>query len=273
MVKHRLQRNIQYGILVVLGLCFLVPLFWILLASFDTHAQQGIKMPNFTLDNFSAVLGDSGNLRSFGVGIILSGGQATLVVIASVLAAYPLSRYEMRFKKSFLLSILFMTSLPITAVMVPVFQMFLYFKLQNSIFATMLFLTASSLPYGIWMMKSFMDSVPIDLEEAAWIDGASVWGGLRKVVAPLMLPGIATIAIFTFSGSWGNFFVPYILLQTPDKLPASVTIYQFFGSHGLVEYGRLAAFSLLYTMPSVVLYMFSQRYMSKGFSMGGATKG
>jgi multiple sugar transport system permease protein len=88
-----------------------------------------------------------------------------------------------------------------------------------------------------------------------------------------MLPGIATIAIFTFSGSWGNFFVPYILLQTPEKLPASVTIYQFFGSHGMVEYGRLAAFSLLYTMPSVVLYIFSQRYMSKGFSMGGATKG
>lgn len=100
MVKHRLQRNIQYGILVVLGLCFLLPLFWILLASFDTNAQQGIRFPNFTLDNFSAVLGDSGNLRSFGVGIILSGGQATLVVLASVLAAYPLSRYEMRFKKA-----------------------------------------------------------------------------------------------------------------------------------------------------------------------------
>lgn len=274
MVKHRVQRNIQYGILVFLGLCFLLPLLWIILASFDPNAQQGIKAPsNWTLQNFKDVLTDPGNLRSFGVGLILSGGQALLVVIVSVLAAYPLSRYEMRFKKSFLLSILFMTALPITAVMVPVFQMFLYLNLQNSIFATMLFLTSSSLPYGIWMMKNFMDAVPIDLEEAAWIDGASVWTGLRKVVAPLMLPGISTIAIFTFSGSWGNFFVPYILLQTPDKLPASVTIYQFFGSHGMVEYGRLAAFSLLYTMPSVVLYMFSQRYMSKGFSMGGATKG
>ncbi|MFX3649701.1 MAG: carbohydrate ABC transporter permease [Paenibacillus sp.] len=274
MVKHGLQRKIQYGILVFLGLCFLLPLLWIILASFDPNAQQGIKMPStWTIQNFKDVLGDASNLRSFGVGLILSGGQAILVVLVSVLAAYPLSRYEMRFKKSFLLSILFMTALPITAVMVPVFQMFLFFKMQNSIIATMLFLTASSLPYGIWMMKNFMDSVPIDLEESAWIDGASVWNGLRRIVAPLMLPGIATIAIFTFSGSWGNFFVPYILLQTPEKLPASVTIYQFFGSHGMVEYGRLAAFSLLYTMPSVVLYIFSQRYMSKGFSMGGATKG
>lgn len=274
MVKQKLSRNIQYAILAFIALCFILPMLWVLIAAFDPNAQQGLKMPSsLTLNNFGSVLGDAGNVRSFGIGILLSGGQSLLVVVLSVLAAYPLSRYQMRFKKSFLLSILFMTALPITAVMVPVFQMFLVLKLQNSIIGTMLFLTASSLPYGIWMMKNFMDSVPIDLEEAAWIDGTSVWGGLRKVVAPLMLPGIATIAIYTFSGSWGNFFVPYILLQTPDKLPASVTIYQFFGSHGMVEYSKLAAFSILYTMPSVILYIFSQRYMSKGFSMGGATKG
>jgi multiple sugar transport system permease protein len=272
--KHRIHKQIQYAVLALIAICFLIPLLWIVLASVDPHAQQGIKIPDtFTLSNYKDVLGESSNVRSFGVGLLLSGGQAIFVVVVSALAAYPLSRYEMKFKKSFLLTILFMTALPITAVMVPVFQLFLYLKLQNSIFATMLFLTASSLPYGIWMMKNFMDSVPIDLEESSWIDGASVWTGLRKIVAPLMLPGIATIAIFTFSGSWGNFFVPYILLQTPEKLPASVLIYQFFGNHGMVEYGRLAAFSLLYTMPSVILYIFSQRYMSKGFSMGGATKG
>ena len=137
----------------------------------------------------------------------------------------------------------------------------------------MLFLTASGLPYGIWMMKNFMDAVPIELEESAWVDGAAVWTGLRRIVAPLMVPGICTVAIFTFSGSWGNFFVPYILIQTPENFPASVSIYQFFGSYGMVEYGKLAAFSLIYTMPAVVLYIFSQRYMSKGFSLGGASKG
>lgn len=274
MTRYKTHRNIQYIILGLIGVCFLLPLLWIVFASFDAHAQQGIKIPQeFTLQNYKDVLTNPSNIRSFGVGLLLSGGQAALVVIVSALAAYPLSRYEMKFKKSFLLTILFMTALPITAVMVPVFQLFLFLKLQNSIIATILFLTASSLPYGIWMMKNFMDSVPVDLEESAWIDGASVWTGLRKVVTPLMLPGICTIAIFTFSGSWGNFFVPYILLQTPEKLPASVTIYQFFGSHGMVEYGRLAAFALLYTAPSVILYIFSQRFMSKGFSLGGATKG
>lgn len=121
-------------------------------------------------------------------------------------------------------------------------------------------------------MKNFMDSVPTELEEAAWIDGSSVWGGVRKVVMPLMMPGIFTIAIYTFTGSWGNFFVPFILITAPDKMPASVTIFQFFGNHGMVNYGQLAAFSLLYTIPVVVLYIFAQRYMSKGFSFGGAVK-
>ncbi|GAB6006062.1 hypothetical protein JCM12214_19620 [Geobacillus vulcani] len=118
-----------------------------------------------------------------------------------------------------------------------------------------------------------MDAVPLELEESAWIDGASVLKGLQKIVAPLMIPGICTVAIFTFTLSWGNFFVPYILIQSPEKLPASVTIYQFFGQYGLVEYGKLAAFSLIYTIPPIILYMISQRFMSEGFNFGGATKG
>ncbi|WP_337970427.1 ABC transporter permease subunit, partial [Virgibacillus salexigens] len=108
----------------------------------------------------------------------------------------------------------------------------------------------------------------INLEESAWVDGASIWKGVWKEVAPLMIPGICTVSIFTFSMSWGNFFVPYILIQTPDTFPASVTIYQFFGTYGMVEYGKLAVFSVIYTMPAVVLYLFSQRFMSQGFSLG-----
>jgi len=137
----------------------------------------------------------------------------------------------------------------------------------------MLFLTGTSLPYAIWLMKNFMDSVPVELEESAWIDGASVWQGIKKVVTPLMIPGIFAVLIFTYTGSWGNFFVPYILIQTPEKLPASVTIFQFFGNYGLVDYGKLAAFSVIYTAPVVILYSLAQRYMSKGFGLGGATKG
>lgn len=264
---------IQYIVLAIIALLFLVPLLWMLFASVDTNAIQAVRLPtHWTLDNFKTVLADKDILRSFGVGLLVSGAQAILVVVICVLMAYPLSRYPLPFKKPFMLTILFLTSLPMTAVIVPVYQMFLYLKFQNSLIATTLFLVSTSLPYGIWMMKNFMDSVPVELEESAWIDGATVGQGIRKVVTPLMLPGIFTVAIFTFTGSWGNFFVPFILISSPEKLPASVTIFQFFGNNGLVNYGHLAAFSVLYTIPVVVLYAFSQAYMSKGFSFGGALK-
>ena len=272
--KNKAEKIIHYVILGILALLFIAPLLWMLTASLDTSAIQSLRLPaEPTLANYKEILTNASIRRSFFNGFMISGGQALLVVTLCIFAAYPLSRYNLKYKKSFMMTVLFLTSLPMTAVIVPVFQLFLFLRFQDSVLAVMLFLTSAALPYGIWMMKNFMDSVPIDLEESAWVDGASTFKGILKVVMPLMVPGIFTVGIFTFTGSWGNFFVPFMLLQTADKLPASVTIFQFFGNYGLVAYGRLAAFSVLYTIPVVILYAISQRYMSKGFSMGGATKG
>ncbi|OOC62848.1 carbohydrate ABC transporter permease [Paenibacillus ihbetae] len=272
--RKLVYRILPYAVLTGIGICFLLPLLWVLVASVDPNAMQSLKMPSrITGANYAEVITSSENQRAFLIGLIMSLGQALLVVLLALLAAYPLSRYQMKYKKPFMLTILFMTSLPITAVMVPVYQLFLGLKLYDNIFGVILFYVASSMPYGIWMMKNFMDSVPNDLEEAAWVDGASVFTGIRKVVAPLMVPGICTVAIFTFSGSWGNFFVPYILLQSPEKFPASLKLYQFFGQYGMVEYGSLAAFSVLYAIPAIILYILSQQFMSKGFGLQGGTKG
>ena len=116
-------------------------------------------------------------------------------------------------------------------------------------------------------------ALPVELEEAAWVDGATTMQSILKVVAPLMFPGICVVFIYTFSGSWGNFFIPYILLSSKEKLPAAVMLYQFFGQHGTIAYGPLAAYSIIYALPSVLLYVLSQNYMSKGFTMAGAAKG
>ncbi|GLG00142.1 sugar ABC transporter permease [Alicyclobacillus hesperidum subsp. aegles] len=265
---------IVHVILVLIGIAFVIPLLWMIFAAFDGDATLALQVPqHWTLGNFWAILSDPANQRAFVNGVIISFGQSILVVIVAGLAAYPLSRYHLKYKRPFMYTILFSTSLPITAVMVPVYELFVFLHITDSIFWTTLFLAASGLPYAIWIMKNFMDSVPIELEEAAWTDGASAFSSLRRIVAPLMLPGISTVGIFTFAGSWGNFFVPFILIQTPSKLPASVTIFQFFGQYGSVEYGKLAAFSILYTIPAVVLYVLGQRYMSTGFQFGGATKG
>ncbi|MWV42341.1 ABC transporter permease subunit [Paenibacillus sp. HJL G12] len=272
--RKLIYRILPYIILSFIGICFLLPLLWVLVASVDPNAMQSLKMPKqITAGNYVDVLTSHENQRAFVIGLLMSLGQAVIVVLLALLAAYPLSRYQLKYKKPFMLTILFMTSLPITAVMVPVYQLFLSLKLYDNNVGVVLFYVASSMPYGIWMLKNFMDSVPGDLEEAAWVDGASVLAGIRKIIAPLMVPGICTVAIFTFSGSWGNFFVPYILLQTPEKFPASLKLYQYFGQYGMVDYGKLAAFSVMYALPSIVLYILSQRFMSKGFSMQGGTKG
>jgi len=270
----KIERIVHYTILIILAILFVLPLFWMIFASVDPSAIQALKIPKeLTMNNYKEVITDPSIIRSFLIGLMISGGQSIIVVLVSILAAYPLSRYQVKYKKSFLYTILFLTSLPMTAVIVPVYQMFLIFNFVDKLWAVTLFLTGTSLPYAIWMMKNFMDSVPMDLEESAWIDGASVWQGIKRIVAPLMVPGIFTVFIFTYTGSWGNFFVPYILIQSPEKMPASVNIFQFFGNYGLINYGKLAAFSVLYTVPVVFLYFLSQRYMSKGFSFGGASKG
>lgn len=273
-MRWMLGKVVPYTILTIIAIVFLLPLFWLVFASLDPAASNVFKMPEeFTVDNYIKVLSDAANIRSFGNGLLISLGQTIVVVVLAGLAAYPLSRYEMKNKNIFMLTMLFMTSLPITAITVPVYQMFLSIKLYNNLFGIMLFMSSASMPYAIWMMKNFMDSVSIELEEAAWVDGATTLQSITRIVIPLMLPGICTIGIYTFSGSWGNFFVPYILLNTAEKYPASVKLYQYFGLHGMVAYGQLAAYSVIYTAPSVILYIISQKFMSKGFTMAGGAKG
>lgn len=273
-MSERVVKGIHYAILTIIAIIFVLPLVWLVLASLDSAAGAGLKMPTtWTLNNFVSVLTDKTNLRAFGIGLAIAAVDAVIVVLVSGLAAYPLSRYDLSFKKQFLYGILFMTALPMIAVIIPVYKMFLSMGLLNSIPGVVLYLAASGLPYGIWMMKNFMDGVPIELEEAAWVDGATTMQSIVKVVAPLMFPGICVVFIYTFSGAWGNFFIPYILLSSADKMPAAVQLYQFFGQHGMISYGPLAAYSIIYALPSVLLYILSQNYMSKGFTMAGAAKG
>jgi len=274
-MKHRqLKKTVPYLVLTILAILFALPLVWILLASLDANAAFGVKIPEtLTIGNYVEVLKSQANQRALKNGLLISAGQSLIVVVVSILAAYPLSRFELRCKRLFMLTILFMTALPMTAVMVPVYKLFLSMGLYNKLWGVILFMSATSLPYAIWMTKNFMDGVPLELEEAAKVDGATMLTGILKVIVPLMFPGICVVFIYTFSGSWGNFFVPYILLSTAEKMPASVQLYQFFGQNGRVIYGQLAAYSALYALPTIFLYVLSQSYLSKGFHLSGATKG
>ncbi|MFE9242397.1 carbohydrate ABC transporter permease [Nocardiopsis sp. NPDC006938] len=270
-VAGTLLTHLVLGVLAVL---FLVPMLWMLVAAVDPEPSLRASAPSgFTLDHFGAILTPETVYLPIWNSILTCGGAALITAVCSMLAAYPLSRYNLRFRRPFLYTVLFATGLPVTAIMVPVYGMFVQANLLNSLVATTLFLSASTLPFGIWLTKNFIDGIPIALEEAAWVDGASAWQSIRHLVAPLLAPGLAVVAIFTLVTTWGNFFVPFILLTSPDKMPAAVRVFTFFGQYGSVRYGELAAYSLIYTVPVVVLYMAVSRALGGRFALGGAVKG
>ena len=261
-------------VLLLIAACYLVPLLWLVLASFDATAGPSVAWPDrWTFDNFRAVLTTDITFRPMLNGLVLCGGATIVTMVCAILAAYPLSRYRSRMKRPFLLTVLFMTGLPITAIMVPVYGLFVQVDLIDTYTGTILFMATTALPISIWLSKNFMDAVPIDLEEAAWTDGASPMQALRRIVLPLMWPGIAVVALYTFIGLWGNFFVPFVLLLSNDNLPASVSIYTFFSQYAQVVYGQLAAYSMLYSLPAVLLYLVLSRRLSGAFTFGGAVKG
>lgn len=260
--------------LLVAAVAFALPLAWLVFSSFDGSADLRVRWPSApTLDNFSAVLTDEITFTPMLNSVVLCGGATALTVVCAALAAYPLSRYRSRFSRPYLLTVLFSTCLPITAVMVPVYGLFVQVNLIDTVSGTALFLAASQLPFAIWLMKNFMDGVPLVLEEAAWTDGASSLQTLVRVVLPLMGPGLTVVTIYSFIMMWGNFFVPFMLLLSPDQLPASVSIFTFFGNYGQVAYGQLAAFSILYSTPVILLYVLIARRLGGGFALGGAVKG
>ncbi|MFH8631214.1 carbohydrate ABC transporter permease [Streptomyces lydicus] len=260
--------------LLLVAAAFATPLVWLVLSSLDAQATLRVRLPRApTLTNFSAVLTDEITFTPMLNSLLICGGATALTVVCAALAGYPLSRFRSRFARPYLLTILFSTCLPVTAVMVPVYGLFVQVNLIDTRYGTALFLAAAQLPFAIWLMKNFMDGVPRALEEAAWTDGASWWQTLLRVILPLMGPGLGVVAIYTFIMMWGNFFVPFMLLLSPEQLPASVSIFNFFGNYGAIAFGELAAFSILYSTPVVLLYVLISRRLGGGFALGGAVKG
>ncbi|MGF6823897.1 multiple sugar transport system permease protein [Microbacterium sp. ZKA21] len=272
--RKRAQTVTMSLILSVIGVLFLVPLLWVVFASFDANATVSMRIPEtWTLENYTSVMTWELAWLPLLNSVLISLGTAVITVIVSLLAAYPLSRYAARYQKPFMYAILFGTGLPITAMMVPVYSLFVAFGILDSTWGVIVFMSATSLPMAIWMLKNFMDSVPISLEEAAWVDGASSMQALARIVVPLMRPGIGVVFIFVFTGAWGNFFVPFVLLFTSDRFPAAVSIFNFFGQYGTIAYGQLAAYSVLYAAPMVILYVIVQKLSGSSFALAGSVKG
>jgi multiple sugar transport system permease protein len=259
-------------VLAAFGVAFVTPLLWMVLSSFDAHANWSVKLPTPTLHNYGQIIW-GGHLHAFYNSFYLAGVSTVITTVLALLAGYALSRHHIPLKRSTMIVILFASGLPVTMLLVPTFQLYVKFGWLDSLFTTSLFIAASSLPFAIWLLKNFVDQVPRELEEAAQIEGAGTLQTLVRVVVPLALPGIAVTAIVVFINGWGAFVIPLVLNTNPHDQPGSIAIYQFLGAYGAVHFGPLAAFSLLFSLPVLALYLIASRQLSGAFSFSGGLKG
>ncbi len=253
-----------------LGVLFLAPMLWLFLASFDKNASWGIEWPHFSLINFKHVLTGS-LLHSLWNSVVLAVISTAIASVAGVFAAYSLSRRRIPFKGGLLMFIIFSSGVPLAILVIPVYEIFSRFGFL-SILPTAVFLSVTSLPFEVYLMKNFIDAVPTDLEEAARMERASTFQVLRRVVIPLAMPGIAAAAIFGFVNAWGSFVVPLILISPANQQPAPIAIYTFL-TLPKAQFGNIAAYSLVFCVPVFILYAVSSRLFREGFVLGGGVKG
>jgi multiple sugar transport system permease protein len=260
-------------IFVVAFAFFALPLFLLVESALTANSTISFQAPSqLTLSNFTSVMTSPGFTTSVVNGLILSAGSSAIALLLATIAAYPLSRFRFRGRVGYLLLVLFITGVPVTALIVPLFEFFRSFGWLNSLFPVLALMAAFATPISIWLVKTFLDNVDPALEESAWMDGASRIKGYVRVVLPLMSTGLLVAFLLSFITGWANFYLPFILLSSTGKLPIAVTIYQFFGSYGNVEYGRLAAFSILYSIPPALLYLITGGRLGGSFA-SGAFKG
>ena len=264
------RRLTLHTILGGIGILFLAPMLWLFLASIDSHASWGIEWPHFSLINFRHVLTGS-LLHSLWNSVVLAFISTTIASVAGVFAAYALSRRRIPFKGPLILFIIFSSGVPLAIMVIPVYEIFSKFGFL-SILPTAVFLSVTSLPFEVYLMKNFIDAVPTDLEEAARMERASTFQVLRRVVIPLELRGIAAAAIFGFVNAWGSFVVPLILISPTNQQPAPIAIYTFL-TLPKAQFGNIAAYSLLFCVPVFILYAVSARLFREGFVLGGGVKG
>lgn len=260
---------------VALLLFTLFPVYWMVMSSFDKKASSGggnLLPKEFSWDNFTYVLTQGG----FDVFLRNSAIVALITVLASaliaLLAAVAVTRFKFRLRTSMLLMILVVQMVPLEALVIPLFIQVRNLGLLNTLIGLTIVYIALSLPFGIWMLRGFVAAVPVELEEAAYIDGASWWRMFRSVLLPLVMPGLVATSVFSFITAWNEFIFAMTLLGgEKGQYTVSIGLRQFFGEHSN-EWGYIMAASTLITIPVMIFFVVVQRRLSDGL-VAGAVKG
>ncbi|MFC5260815.1 carbohydrate ABC transporter permease [Kribbella qitaiheensis] len=262
-------------------LCYLVflafPLLWLISSSLKSPQEFASITPSFLpkhpdLSNFSDALEEQGLVRSMLNSLQISVATTVLVLIVALPVAYALARFRSRLRPVTNGWILVSQVFPVILIVIPLFLILRPLHLTNTIPGVVIVYMVWSLPFALWMLQGYVAAVPRELEEAASVDGASRVRTIVSIVMPLLRPGLIATAMFTFISAWNEFFFALVLLQDPQLKTLPLVLARFVGAEGQVQFGPLAAASVLATVPSLVFFAFLQRRLTSGL-LSGAVKG
>jgi multiple sugar transport system permease protein len=255
-------------VFLVVAIFFLVPFLWLFSAAFDDKASAYIQFPVApTLNNFVRLFTEHDFARVLVNSLFVAIATMILVVITVSLAGYSLSRIELRRKDWITYAVLLLQTMPLSATMVPIYGLSRDLGLRNSYLGLILIHAAIELPFLVWLMKGFFDSIPRHLEEAAWLDGRTKLRALFEIVLPLARPGLGIAAGLSFLSAWAEVLMVVILIDQQDLKTVPLAFYEAMrtqGGYTEVQYGVIAAMGVLYLLPVMAVFFGARRLMIRG---------
>ncbi len=224
-----------------------------------------------SLDNYRELIFETDFLNWLGNSFLVSLVVTLTGVALASTAGYALSRYKFRGRKSLLSGLLVTQMFPATMLLLPMYVMLINLQLLNTFLGIIIIYTATALPFCVWQMKGYYDTIPIALEEAARIDGCSPWQAFYQVIFPLAAPALVITALFSFMTAWNEYVVANVVLQDTEMFTLPLGLKMFQGSLA-TQWGLYAAGSLLVSVPVVLLFLALSRYLISGLTLG-AVKG
>jgi multiple sugar transport system permease protein len=264
---------LRYIVACVLVMIFVFPVYWLFIISFKTPDEifafppvwypKGIQFSNYF------VLFKDGDAKTVLNSLILATTSTIIAMILGTIAAYSLVRFKTG-GENLAVWIISQRMMPPVAIVFPVFLLYVFFGWVDTFFGLILLYTAFNLPYVIWMMRGYIEDIPLELEESALVDGCSRWEVLWKVVMPMARSGLFATAVFTFVFAWNEFLFALVLTRT-EVTTYTVQVTHYFGGQSNF-WAKIAAMSVLGTIPVFIAVATMQRYLVRGISMG-AVKG
>ncbi|MFC0246071.1 carbohydrate ABC transporter permease [Falsochrobactrum ovis] len=277
MIKRKYLLVGAHRIAILLFVLFaLFPIFWLVKVAVtpnDLLYSEGVKMwpSRTTFDHFSHVLNNSSFPLFFRNSLIVSGSTAVIVTLLASLSGYALSRFNFRVKYWIVALMLLTQMFPLVMLIAPIYKIMAPLGLTNSLIGLIVVYSAFNVPFATFLMQSFFDGIPKELEEAAKIDGATQFMAFRQIILPLTLPGIAATLGFVFTAAWSELLFALMLISGNAAATFPVGLLSFVSKFS-VDFGQMMAAGVLALIPACVFFFLIQRYLVQGLT-AGAVKG